>query len=91
MKDCSGENLIMQDLINKKDYDYISWYLKMPREHLEKFGYDNEFFGACHSKDGVLIPDDGDVYYADSKVVSYEEFSNKERGVESGLTVVVIE
>ena len=45
------------------------------------------FFGACKSKNGELIPFDGDSYSEDEVVIKYEEWSNDT--FENGLTIVV--
>ena len=73
------------DLIKNKDYDYISWRVMLP----EKCGDGDTFFGACKSKDGKLIPLDGDSYSEEEKVLEHQEWKQPEDGIENGLTVVV--
>ena len=75
--------MTIKDLIIKKDYDYISWRVTPPK-YLDE---DSIFFGACKSKNGELIPLDGDSYYDDEIVIKYEEWSKDD--IENGLTVVV--
>ena len=75
--------MIIRDLIKNKDYDYISWRVTAPASFVEP----DIFFGACKSENGKLIPIDGDSYYDDEVVVSYEEWSNDK--IKRGLTVVV--
>lgn len=75
--------MTVKDLIANKDYDYISWRITSPKH----FDDPDIFFGACKSKNGELIPLDGDTYYDNEVVVRYEEWSKKD--IENGLTVVV--
>ena len=70
------------DLIDQKDYDYISWHIILP----ESVGGGHTFFGACQSENGKLIPLDGDSYSRDTEVISYEEWSKGD--IKNGLTVV---
>ena len=75
--------MTVKDLIKNKDYDYISWRITAPYW----WGEPDMFFGACKSKNGELIPFDGDSYSEDEVVIKYEEWSNDT--FENGLTVVV--
>lgn len=75
--------MIVKDLIDKKDYDYIEWRVTAPK-YLDE---PNMLFGFCESKNGHIISLDGDLYYEDEVVLSYEEWSND--SVQNGLTVVV--
>ena len=77
--------MIVKDLIENKDYDYISWRVTSPKDWHEP----DMFFGCCKSIDGKLIPLDGDTYSEDETVIRYEEWSNDE--IKNGLTVVVDE
>lgn len=70
------------DLIKNKDYDYVSYRLTLSDGS-------NTFAGCFSSKDGKIIPLDGDVYDEDEKVLSYEEWSRPEVDIQNGLTVVV--
>lgn len=72
------------EIIKNKDYDYISWRVTLP----EAFGGGDTFFGATKSKDGKLIPLDGDNYSEDTEIISYEEWDNPDEGIKNGLTVV---
>ena len=75
--------MIIRDLIKEKDYDYISWRVTAPAAVEES----DIFFGACKSKNGKLIPLDGDSYCDDEVVLKYEEWSSED--IKNGLTVVV--
>lgn len=75
----------IKDLIQKKDYDYISYRITLP----EKAGGGDTFFGCAASKNGKLISLDGDNYYEDEEILDYREWSQPEDGIENGLTVVV--
>lgn len=81
--------MIVKDLIKNKDYDYINWRVKIDEVDRDKIGEDDIFFGVCYSKNGYLIPLDGDTYCEEEIVVSYEEWSRPEKGIINGLTVVV--
>ena len=70
------------DLIKNKDYDYVSYRLTLPDG-------DDTFVGCFASKDGEIIPLDGDIYDKNKEVLSYEEWSSPEDKVQSGLTIVV--
>ena len=74
--------MTVSDLIKNKDYDYIEWRATSP--------YDNSdmFFGATQSKDGKLIPLDYDSYYEETEIISYEEWSELDKGIKNGLTIV---
>lgn len=71
------------DLINKKDYDYISWRISLPG----KFDKEGVFVGSCESAGGELIPHDQDFYDKEDEVLSYSEWSKED--MKNGLTVVV--
>ena len=79
----------VKDLIKNKDYDYICWRVNIDETDRELIGEDDIFFGCCRSENGKLISLDGDTYSEDEIVLSYEEWSNPERGIVNGLTVVV--
>ena len=71
------------DLIKNKDYDYVSYRLTLP-------GGDDTFAGCFASKDGEIIPLDGDTIYDENdEVLSYREWNKPEEGIQNGLTVVV--
>ena len=73
--------MTVQDLINKKDYDYISWRLTYPGIP------DGVFAGSCHSINGELIPDDQDYYSPNEEVLKYDEWTQND--IQNGLTVLV--
>lgn len=68
------------DLIKNKDYDYVSYRLTI------RDGRDI-FAGCFASKDGEIVPLDGDSYSKDEEVLSYEEWNNPEKDIKNGLTV----
>ena len=70
------------DLVKNKDYDYISYRLTL-RD-------DSDIFAGCFaSKDGEIIPLDGDTYSKDEEVLSYEEWQQSEDNIQNCLTVIV--
>ena len=81
--------MTVRELISKKDYDYISFRVTGPPNfpYLEEED-PSEFYGSCHSINGKLIPDDGDIYDMDEELVRWEEWSDEELGIKNGLTVV---
>lgn len=75
--------MTIRDLIKNKDYDYVSYRLTLPDG--------NDIFAGCFaSKASEIISLDGDtIYDKNDEVLSYEEWSHPEEGIENGLTVVV--
>ena len=81
----------VKDLIKNKDYDCISYRLKMPDNKVRIYG-ESIFIGEAASKNGKLISLDGDIIYdEEDTVVEYKEWSKPECNVKNGLTVVVKE
>lgn len=79
----------VKDLIKNKDYDYISYRLKMPDDKVRIYG-ESIFIGEAASKNGELISLDGDtIYDEEDVVVEYKEWSKLEENIRNGLTVVV--
>lgn len=76
--------MTLKELINKKDYDYISFRVTLP----PKYNEPDIWYGACRSKNGKLIPLDGDTYSINEELVSWEEWSMPENNIINGLTVV---
>lgn len=74
------------DLIKEKDYDYVSYKM-----HFDSIKWDTyaETIGCFASKNGKIIPLDGDTYSEKVEVLSYEEWSRPEKGIINGLTVIV--
>lgn len=81
--------MTVRELIKNKDYDYIEFRVSLPDDYpfLEEEEH-SEFFGSCHSKNGVLIPDDGDSYDYDEELVNWYEWDDERYGIKNGLTVV---
>ena len=77
--------MIVKDLIDKKDYDYIEWRVTSPKGWHEP----DMFFGICESINGELISLDDDSYSENEVVLSYDEWSDEELDIKNGLTVVV--
>lgn len=79
--------MTVKDLIKNKDYDYISWRITVPDDFC---GPDDMFIGCAKSENGKLISLDGDTIYDESdEVIRYEEWSNPEKDIINGLTVVI--
>ena len=91
--------MTVEDLINKKDYDYIEWRIVLPGHIIEEVSdYDKkisnllkkeiitDFSGSCKSINGQLISLDGAYYPKETKVLYFEEWSDKE--IKNGLTIV---
>ena len=55
------------NLIKNKDYDYVSYRLTLPNG-------DDTFAGCFASKDGEIIPLDGDIYSTKRYRTLYYEF-----------------
>lgn len=74
--------MIIEDLIKKKDYDYVSYHLKLSD--------DQDIFAGCFAaKNGQIISLDDDIYGTYEEVLSYKEWSKPEEGIINGLTIVV--
>ena len=74
--------MIIKDLIQNKDYDYIELRMLLREE-----GPDVQIFiGACKSINGELISLNGDYYSRMIDVIDYNEWSTDE--IKNGLTVI---
>lgn len=73
------------DLIKNKDYDYVEYRVTIPSADEQK----DVFAGAFRTESGKIIPFDGDIYDSDKEVIKSEEWSNPEKGIKNGLTVIV--
>lgn len=81
----------VKDLIKNKDYDYISYRLRIPDDKVRIYG-ESIFVGEAASKNGKLFSLDGDtIYDKEDVVVEYEEWSKPEENIKNGLMVVVKE
>lgn len=78
----------VKDLIKNKDYDHISYRLKIPKDK-EKYYGKSIFIGCAASKDRKFISLDEDTYEEDDTVLEYEEWSKPEENIKNGLTVVI--
>ena len=81
-------NIKVKDLIKNKDYDYISYRLKIPDDKVEFYG-DSIFIGCAASKNGELISMDGDTYDKEDIVSEYKEWNKPEENIRNGLTIVI--
>lgn len=80
------ERVTLKELINEKDYDYISFRFLYPKDD-KLYTKDGEYWGCCKSKNGKLIPLDGDSYDNDIELARWEEWSDPQRGIVNGLTI----
>ena len=71
----------VSDIIRNKDYDYIEWRIIMSKDNSETF------VGSSKSKNGKLISLDGDIYYEDTIIERYEEWTNFDKNIHNGLTI----
>lgn len=79
-------------IIAAKDFDYVAY-----REYDEKGtlppatgnNTDGKFFGCFKVTNGKIISLDGDSYDDSEPVIAAEEWTNPDKGIEKGLTVVV--
>lgn len=79
----------LKDLIKNKDYNCISYRLKMPDDKVRIYG-ESIFIGEAASKNGKLFSLDGDtIYDGDDVVMEFKEWSQPEENIKNGLTVVV--
>lgn len=75
----------INDLIQNKDYDYISIRATLPDDSKQ---FDT-FIGCCCSENGKLVSIDDDTYSEDMEVISYEEWDNPMLNIRHGLTVTI--
>ena len=73
------------DLIKNKDYDYVEYRVVIPSEDEQ----DDIFAGAFRTESGKIIHLDGDIYDQNKEVIKSEEWSNPEKGIKNGLTIIV--
>lgn len=74
----------IKDLIEKEDFDFISFRLVLSAE-------EDIFAGAAMSEKGKLISLDGDVYSESAKIIKSERWTNEEENIKNGITVWVEE
>lgn len=77
----------LQELISKKNYDYIS--IRKDVSGVTGIPEDDIFAGVCYSEGGKIFSHDGDSYSGDLEVLRYEEWASKIEQVKSGLTIVI--
>lgn len=75
------------DLIKNKDYDYVEYRVTIPSADEQK----DIFAGAFRTESWKIIPLYGDIYDSDKEVIKSEEWSNPEKEIKNGLTVIVSE
>ena len=75
----------IKDILNNAghDFDYVSY--RIPNND-DDFG---EFAGCFKTKNGNIIPLDGDSYSEEETVLASEEWTSFENGITHGLTVIV--
>lgn len=73
------------DLIKNKDYDYIEYRVIIPFIDEQR----DIFAGAFKVKSGQVISIDGGIYDKNKKVIKSEEWSNPEKGIKNGITIIV--
>lgn len=73
------------DLIKNKDYDYVEYRINVSFTDEQK----DIFAGAFRTESGKIIPLDGGIYESDKKVIKSEEWSNPEKGIKNGITIIV--
>lgn len=73
------------DLIKNKDYDYVEYRVIIPFTDEQR----DIFAGAFKVKSGQIISIDGGIYDSDKEVIKSEEWSNPEKGIKNGFTVIV--
>lgn len=77
--------LTIGDLIKNKDYDYVEYRINVSFTDEQK----DIFAGAFKTKSGKIVPLDCSIYDLDKEVIKSEEWSNPEKGIKNGLTVIV--
>lgn len=73
------------DLIKNKNYDYVEYRITIPFANEQK----DIFAGAFKTKSGKIVPLDCGIYDLDKEVVKSEKWSNPEKGIKNGLTIIV--
>ncbi len=73
----------IEDLIKKKDYDYVSYRIACKEDK------DGIFAGCFAVKNGHIIALDGDCYGIHTRVIASEEWSDPEEHIKNGLTIIV--
>jgi hypothetical protein len=75
-------------LIKDKDYDYVSYRITWDGIR-KQFGCNSVFAGAFSVENGKIVSLDCDTYSEHEEVVDWAEWSNPDKGIIRGLTVVV--
>lgn len=73
----------IEDLIKKKDYDYVSYRIACKEDK------DGIFAGCFAVKNGHIIALDGDCYGIHTRVIASEKWSDPEEHIKNGLTIIV--
>lgn len=88
--------ITIEKLINKiapnRDFEYVNYRLYLGPEKdytLDSTSLFAGFFAISHINGLHIIAMDGDTYSLSERVLAYEEWTDKEHGVNNGLTIVV--
>lgn len=79
----------------KKNYDYVSYRLTLREWNDSDINDENlrmehsTFAGTFAITDGKIKPLDGDTYDLSEEVLWYEEWTDEENDIKSGLTIIV--
>lgn len=73
----------IEQIIKDENYDYVEYRLFTPTLRKDVFA------GCFKVEDGKLTSKDYDVYDTSEPVLSSEEWSNEEKGIKHGLTIIV--
>lgn len=73
------------DLIKNKNYDYVEYRINVSFTDEQK----DIFAGAFRTESGKIIPLDWGIYDSDNEVIKSEEWSNPEKGIKNGITIIV--
>lgn len=81
------------EVIAGKNYDYVSYRGYDEKRNsppaLPDGSIEGEFCGCFQVVNGKIIPLDGDCYDASELVISSEEWTKPDNGIEKGLTIIV--
>ena len=93
-KDCGsycGEKptITIKDLIENEDFDYIECRARVDIPLGNSLGKaDTIFVGCFEAKNGEIISLDDDTYDENAEVSSFERWTNPEKNIQNGLTII---